>query len=426
VSEPVDLLYRSAAELLTMDGPAPDPARPSHEAPLGVIQDGAVAVRGARVVALGSTREVLSRVIVDPRRTTVVDCTGAIIAPGLVDAHTHALFVGHRADEFVARIEGATYADIAARGGGIARSVRDLHEASDEEAIAQLVARLERMKSFGVTMVEVKTGYGLDTVSELRSLRLIRAAATRASMRVRRTFLPLHAVDPALRALPDGRERFLRRTLEETAPTVFARERPDFVDAYVDSTGFSVAETRPLLELARRAGVPVRLHVGQFDDVGGAELAAEFEAQSADHLEHVSDRGLDAMARAGVVAMLLPGAAWSLGQALPDARRMRARGVEVGLATDCNPGTSYVENLPLMAAFAVRQMGLSTVEAWWAITRAPAKSLAYEGGALREGALADFCVLEIPTWRALPYALGSVRARSVHLAREVERGAGSP
>ena len=378
-----------------------------------VLRDGALAVRDGRIVAIGPTDEVLARVTIDPARTHVFKCDGAVIAPGLIDAHTHALFVGHRADEFVARIEGASYADIASQGGGIARTLRELRAASDEAAIDALVARLDRMRGYGVTMVEVKTGYGLDTASELRSLSLIARAAARTRTRVKRTFLPLHAVDPALRSLPDGRARFVSRTIDETIPTVFAQDRPDFVDAYVDTTGFSVSETRPLLELARRANIRARLHIGQFADIEGAELAAEFGAASADHLEHVSDRGLRAMASAGVTAMLLPGAAFSLGQAMPDARRMRAMGVEVALATDCNPGTSYVDNLPLMAAFAVRQMGLSTVEAWWAITRAPAKSLAWEGGALREGGVGDLCVLEIPTWRALPYAVGSVRARAL-------------
>lgn len=411
MSEPITELYRDAAEVLTMCGPAPDPSRPNDAAPLAVIERASVAVRDGRVVAVGPTDEVLARVTIDPARTQVFKCDGAVIAPGLIDAHTHGLFVGHRADEFVARIEGASYADIAAKGGGIARSVRELRAASDEDAIDALVGRLDRMRGYGVTMVEVKTGYGLDTASELRSLSLIAQAAQRARVRVKRTFLPLHAVDPALRSLPDGRARFLARTLEETAPTVFAQDRPDFVDAYVDTTGFSVSETRPLLALAKQAGIQPRMHIGQFADIGGAELAAEFGAASADHLEHVSDDGLRAMASAGVIAMLLPGAAFSLGQAMPDARRMRAMGVEVALATDCNPGTSFVENLPLMAAFAVRQMGLSTVEAWWAITRAPARSLAWEGGQLREGGVGDVCVLEIPTWRALPYAVGSVRTR---------------
>lgn len=405
-------LYLDAAEVLTMDGPAPDPSRPTDTAPLGLIERASVAVRNGKVLAIGPTDAVLRRVNVDPIETHVFNCHGAVVAPGLIDSHTHSLFVGHRADEFVARIEGATYAEIAAKGGGIARSVRELRAADDETVIEQLRARLTRMRSYGVFMVEVKTGYGLDTESELRSLAMIREASRRAGVLVKRTFLPLHAVDPALQSLPDGRARYLERTMRETVPTVFERDRPDFVDAYIDITGFSVEETRPLLELAKRAHIRPRLHIGQFADIGGAELAAEFGAASADHLEHVSDDGLRAMARAGVIATLLPGAAFSLGQPMPDARRIRSFGVEVALATDCNPGTSYVENLPLMAAFAVRQMGLSTVEAWWAITRAAAKSLQWEGGVLREGGVGAVCVLEIPTWRALPYAVGSVRARS--------------
>lgn len=412
MSGPIDAIYRNAAELVTMDGPPPDPSRPFDHAPLAVIEDGAIAVRAGRVVALGTTRDVLASVEIDPKNTCDFDCVGAVVAPGLIDAHTHALFVGHRADEFVARIEGATYADIAAKGGGIARSVRELRAASDEHLIRELAARLKRLRSYGTTTVEVKTGYGLDTESELRSLRAIRAASVRAGVRVKSTFLPLHAVDPALRSSPDGRQRYLERTMRETVPAVFALEdgaRPDYVDAYVDTTGFSVEETRPLLDAAKRAGIPVRMHIGQFADIEGAELAAEYGAKSADHLEHVSDAGLRAMARAGTVAMLLPGAAFSLGQSMPDARRMRSLGVEVGLATDCNPGTSYVENLPLVAAFAVRQMGLSTAEAWWALTRAPARSLDWEGGVLRVGGVADVCVLDMPTWRALPYAVGSVR-----------------
>jgi imidazolonepropionase len=413
MSEPVTVLLRNAAELVTMAGPSPDPARPGDPAPLAVIEGGAVAFSGDRVVAIGRTEDVLRAIEVHPSHTEVIDASGCVIAPGLIDAHTHALFVGHRADEFVARIEGATYAEIAAKGGGIARSVRELRAATDEALIESLCARLVRMRGYGVTMVEVKSGYGLDTASELRSLSAIREAGRRADVRVRATFLPLHAVDPALRALPDGRATFLARTLSETVPTVFERARPDFVDAYVDGAGFSVDETRPLLERARTAGVRCRLHVGQFSDIGGAQLAAEFAAASADHLEHVSDEGLRAMASAGVVAMLLPGAAFTLGQSMPDARRMRAAGVEVALATDCNPGTSYVENLPLMAAFAVRQMGLSTAEAWWAVTRASARSLDWSGGMLCVGGPADACVLDVPSWRALPYAVGSVRAKAV-------------
>lgn len=419
--EPCDLLVRGAAQLVTMDGPAPTASDPHSVAPLGLCERGALAAYRGRVVALGPEREVLSRVRLEAGGLEL-DARGGVLAPGLVDAHTHALFVGQRAGEFGARLRGESYAQVAARGGGIAASVRRLRAAQDAELDAELEARLVRMRSFGVTCAEVKTGYGLDTASELRSLRALARASAKGLLHVVRTALPLHAVDPALRAEPEGRARFLERTLRETLPALLA-EGPDFVDAYVDSTGFSVAECEPALRLARAAGVGVRLHVGQFDEVGGALLAARLGAASADHLEHVSDEGLAAMAAAGVVGVLLPGAAFSLGQSMPDARRMRAAGLEVAVATDCNPGTSHTENLPLMAALAVRGMGLTQPEAWWALTRAPARSLRREGlGALRVGGPADACVLGWESWEALGYDLGSPCARAVLLAGRLVHG----
>ena len=226
------------------------------------------------------------------------------------------------------------------------------------------------------------------------------------------TFLPLHAVPPELRGVDGGRARFVEAVTAEFLPAVLAQGVARFVDAYIDVAGFSVAEARPLLEACQRAGLRPRLHVGQFADVGGAALAAEFGAASADHLEHVSDDGARAMADAGVIGVLLPGAAFSLGQSMPDARRLRDLGVEVALGTDCNPGTSHTDALPLTAAFSVRQMGLSTVEAWHAITAVAARSLELgDRGALRLGARADLAVLDLASWEALPYAFGGPRAR---------------
>jgi imidazolonepropionase len=188
---------------------------------------------------------------------------------------------------------------------------------------------------------------------------------------------------------------------------VVAQGAARFIDAYIDGPGFSVAEASPTLERARALGLRARLHVGQFEDVGGAEFAAEIGAASADHLEHVSEGGLRAMAAAGVVGVLLPTAAFTLGQAMPDARRMRALGVEVAVATDCNPGTSPNESLPLAVSFAVRQMGLTTVEAWWAVTRAAARSLGQtRGGTIERGLPMALSIFELPSWQALPAHLG--------------------
>lgn len=413
----ITLLLRHAAQLVTLDGPEPDAARPHEHTPLRVVEDGAVAIAGDRIVRVGTTASVERGLALAPG-ATVLDVGDAVLAPGLLDVHTHALFAGDRADEFALRLEGAGYEQIAKQGGGIARSVRALRAASDETLTGELSARLGRMRACGVTSVEVKTGYGLDTASELRALALIRAVARESPTRVFATALPLHAVDPALRAMPDGRARFLSRTYDETVP-VLLEARPDFLDAYVDSAGFSCDEVRPALARARAAGVPLRLHVGQLADVGGAALAAEWGACSADHLEHVSDEGARAMAQAGVVGVLLPGAAFSLAQPMPDARRLRALGMALAVATDCNPGTSYTEHLPLMVSFAVRQMGLSIVEGWWAVTRWAARSLRRDDlGVLRAGATADLCALALPSWQALPYRLGATTARfTVHGGR---------
>lgn len=411
---PATLLLRHARELLTMTG-ALRPEAPWDPAPLGLIEDGAVAIREDRVVAVGTTRAVEAMISLSSD-ATVIDVGDAVLCPGLVDPHTHALFAGDRAQEFGLRVRGASYAEIAAAGGGIASTVRAVRACGDDALLSKLDARLRRMRAYGTTTVEVKTGYALDLEHELRCLALL---ARRGEMVVP-TFLPLHAVPPELRGVEGGRARFLRAMIDEVLPAVIAQGHTRFIDAYVDATGFSVDETRPLLDAALRGGLRPRLHVGQFADVGGAELAASVGAASADHLEHVTDDGVRALADAEVVGVLLPGAAFSLGQAMPDARRLRALGLDVALGTDCNPGTSHTDSLPLMASFAVRQMGLSTVEAWHAITAVAARSLELgDRGALRVGARADLAALDLASWEALPYAFGAPRARLTVLAGRV-------
>ena len=407
----VTLLLRGARQVLTLARALPPSAAEGSWSPedLGLVEDGAVAVAGDRVVAVGPSREV-ERAVTLARDAVVIDVGDRVLCPGLVDPHTHSLFVGQRADEYSARARGEGYAAIASRGGGIARSVAGVRSASDEVLTRELRARLDRMERSGTTTVEVKTGYALSLEQELRCLAAIAAAGDRAVP----TFLPLHAVPPELRAEPEGRARYLDDVARRMLPAVIAQGHARFVDAYVDGPGFSVAESIPALTAARAAGLGVRLHVGQFDDVGGAELAASVGAASADHLESVSDAGVRAMAEAGVVGVLLPGAAFSLGQAMPDARRLRAMGMSVALGTDCNPGTSHTESLPLMAAFAVRQMGMSTVEAWHAVTRVAADSLRLpDRGRLIPGARGDLAVMDFESWEALPYDFGSARAWAV-------------
>ncbi len=400
------LLLRRAREVVTCSGVLPTSAAKADfdPGPLGIIEDGAVAIAGDRIVAVGRSDEV-ERAVSLTDDATVIDVGDALVTPGLIDAHTHALFVGGRAGEYSLRVQGAGYAEIAARGGGIAASVRALRAADDEVLVSALAKRLDAMARFGTTTVEVKTGYALETAHELRCLRAMRAMGER----VVPTFLGLHAVPPELRGVEGGRTSYLAKVGGEMLDAVAGEAR--FIDAYVDGPGFSVAECAPVLARAKAMGLRARLHVGQFEDVGGAEFAAAVGAASADHLEHVSDDGLRAMAAAGVTAVLLPGAAFSLGQPMPDARRMRALGVAVALATDCNPGTSHCDALPWMAAFGVRQMGLSTVEAWFAITATAGQCLeASDRGRLVVGARADVAVLDLPGWEALPYVIGGPRA----------------
>lgn len=416
-----NLLLRHARELLTCSGTLPPSAARADFDPaaLGLVEDGAVAIADDRIVAVGRTADV-ERAVSLTTGATVVDVGDAMLTPGLVDAHTHSLFVGHRAGEFSLRVQGAGYAEIAARGGGIAASVRALRAASDDVLRATLAKRLDEMARFGTTTVEVKTGYALDSAHELRSLDVLRSMGER----VVPTFLGLHAVPPELRGAEDGRARYLATVAGRMLDAVARQGDARFIDAYVDGPGFSVAECAPTLERAKALGLRARLHVGQFEDVGGAELAAALGAASADHLEHVSDDGLRAMASARVTAVLLPGAAFSLGQPMPDARRMRALGVAVALATDCNPGTSHCDALPWMAAFGVRQMGLSTVEAWFAITATAAECLDLrDRGRLVVGARADVAVLDLPGWEALPYMLGSPRALATVSAGVLRRWA---
>jgi imidazolonepropionase len=399
-----DLLLRHARELLTLNGELPptDTEGTWDEAPLGIVRDGAVAARRGVVVAVGSTAEVEAAVALTPD-ARVVDVGDRIVAPALIDCHTHALYTGDRSNEYSLRVRGVGYAAIAARGGGIAATVRALRSTDDDRLLATLTARLDRMASFGTGIVEVKTGYALDTVHELRCLDILR----RCGARVVPTFLPFHAVPPELREVAGGRERYLTIVRDEMLPAVAEQGIARFIDAYVDGPGFSVAEVKPTLLRAKALGLRARLHVGQFEDVGGAELAAELGAASADHLEHVSDAGLRAMADAGVVGVLLPTAAFTLGQAMPDARRMRAHGLELAVATDCNPGTSPNESLPLAISFAVRQMGLTTVEAWWAVTRAAARALDMPAwGRVFPGGPLSLSMFDLPSWEALPSELG--------------------
>ena len=370
---------------------------------LGVVEDGAVVFEGERLVYVGPSADA-------PAGVSLTDTGGRVITPGLVDAHTHACWAGSRHTEYAIRMAGGDYRDIAAAGGGIVSTHRAVAAASEDELTDTLSARLRRMASVGVTTVEVKSGYGLLPEHELKQLAAIARASTEDRVpTIVPTLLALHALPPGA-----DRASFVASVARELVPRVAREGLARFVDAYVDQNAFTVAEARAVCEAARAAGLGLRLHVGQFADIGGAELAAELGAASVDHVEHVSPAGIEALARAGVAAVLLPVASFTLAQAPPPVRALAGAGVCLVVASDANPGTAPTESLPLAMALAVRSYGLTPEQALLGATRHAAASLRLpDRGSLREGMRADLVVWDLPHEHALVQPWGVARAHTV-------------
>ncbi len=367
----------------------------------GVVVDGAVRVEGDRIVAIGARREIERQ-----PSDRVLDAPQGTLTPGLVDAHTHAAWIGSRHDEYAARLAGADYEEIARMGGGIAASRRAVQAASADELAATLSARLGRMLRQGVTTVEVKSGYGLDEAGERKQLEAIAEVARDPAMpAVVPTYLALHAVPPERRG---DRAAYVRDVEARWLPAVAAAGLARFVDAYVDRAAFTVDEARAVLSRARSLGLGVRLHVGQFADVGGAALAASLGAASADHLEHLSAADADALAAAEVSAGLLPVASFTLGQAPPPVEALRRAGARLVVASDANPGTAPTESLPLALSLAARAYGLTPRECLDGATTHAARSLGLsDRGALRVGARADLALWALSSEVALVQPWGA-------------------
>jgi imidazolonepropionase len=372
---------------------------------LGVIEYGAVVHEAGEIVFVGASADA-------PREALLVDGGDVVVTPGLVDAHTHACWAGSRHAEYAVRMAGGDYRAIAAAGGGILSSHRAVAAATEGELAILLEARLSRMASLGVTTVEVKSGYGLEPEHELKQLAAIATAAARSDLPfVVPTYLALHALPEGARA---RRGEYVDRVATSVVPEVARRKLAKFVDAYVDENAFSIAEARVVGEAARAHGLALRFHVGQFADIGGAQLCADLGARSADHLEHLDDAGARLLANAGTHAVLLPSASFTLAQSPPPIARLRAHGVELVVASDANPGTAPTESLPLAMAFAVRLYGLSPDEAIVAATRSAARSLDLPNrGVLRVGARADYVVWDVAHEHAIVQPWGVSRAREV-------------
>jgi imidazolonepropionase len=385
-----DLAVRRIGLLATLAGPAPRLGAALGE--IAPLSDAAIAVRAGRVAWVGPDAGFAAAVSLDPGAREL-DAQGAAVVPGFVDAHTHLAFAGDRDDELRKRLAGASYREIAAAGGGIVRTVAATRAATSDELAALACARLDEMLLCGTTTAEVKSGYGLETAAELRSLEAIARAAARHPVTVVPTFLGAHEVPPEHRA---SRERYLDLLVDEMLPAVAEHRLAVFADVFCERGVFDVEESRRILRAARARGLKLRVHADELGATGGAELAAELGARSADHLVHVSPAGMRALASSGCVATLLPTAAFylKLGRFAP-ARDLVAEGAAIALASDVNPGGGLSPSLPFAMALACFGMGLSLEEALSAATLNAACSLdlQHQVGSIEAGKRADFVVL---------------------------------
>lgn len=381
------------ARLCTMQG--------SH---LGLVEDGALAMREGRIAWVGPARDIPDEF----RRIETLDCGGRVVTPGLIDCHTHLVFAGNRAAEFAMRAEGKSYEDIARAGGGIVSTVRATRAASEEELVLESEGRLRALMREGVTTLEIKSGYGLDLENESKMLRAARALGRKLPVHVETTFLGMHAVPPEYAG---RQEDYARQVTEVMLPAIAREGLADAVDAFCESIGFTLAQTRALFESAKAHGLPVKLHAEQLSNMNGAALAASFGALSADHLEYLDADGIDAMRRAATVAVLLPAAYYVLRETkLPPVAALRQAGVPLAVASDLNPGTSPVVSLLAAMHMASTLFRLTPVEVLRGVTVNAARALGLqdECGALAAGLRADVCVWPVKAPEELVYWLGGM------------------
>jgi imidazolonepropionase len=401
------MLIHSAAQLLSLAG---GPQRGKALGALGIIEDGAVLVRGERIAAVGPTDELRAAY----EGETTLDASGRVILPGFVDPHTHVIWAGDRAREFEMRLEGAKYLDILAAGGGILSTVKQTRGASNETLTEQTRGRLMRMFAYGTTTAEAKTGYGLEISTELRLLEVLLALENETPLELAITFLGAHAIAPEFKDDPQGyTDLMCARMLPEVEQwwKAHAPKRPlPFVDVFCEDKAFTLEQSRQILTRARELGFPLKIHADEFDNLGGAALAAELKAASADHLVKTSDADIAALAHSDTVAVSLPCTPFGLGERdYTPARKIIEAGGLLALATDCNPGTAWNESMQLAIALACRYMGLTPAEAIAASTINAAHAIRRSQaiGSVEVGKQADLLILDVPDYRHLGYRFGT-------------------
>ena len=367
---------------------------------MGLVRHGAILIRDGRVVAAGPRADVRS---VAGRRPVRIDAAGKVVMPGFVDSHTHALFVGTRVDEYVARIKGMTYEDIARAGGGIQASVKRMRAARDVDLVAHVNGTLNRFIEYGTTTVEIKSGYGLESALELKMLRAIHRASNH-QVDVVATLL-IHDVPARLKA---ARAQYVCQVVHDLIPSVAKKRLAEFCDVFCDRGYFSTREAKGILVAASQRGLKLKIHAEQLAHTGAARLAAALGAVSADHLDRLNAADMRAMARSGTIGTLLPGTVLYLGGAYPPARRLIDGGVPVALATNFNPGSSPTLNMQLMLSLACSQMGMTPAEAIVAATVNGAHALGRGDrvGTLESGKQADIVIMDVDDYREIPYFFG--------------------
>jgi imidazolonepropionase len=400
------LLIKNAAQVVTSTGASDKALVGEALGRIEVIEDGAVAVSGDNITAVGPTAMILQQIETD-QQTKIIDATGKVVLPGLVDPHTHVVFGGSREHELSLKLQGVPYLEILARGGGILSSVDATRAASEDELVDRGIKYCRQMLAQGTTTVEAKSGYGLSTEAELKTLRAVRRVDEVQPVDLVPTFLGAHAVPKEYQNEPD---RYLELVINEMLPRVVDEKLACYCDIFCEEGVFSIEQSRRLLLAARKAGLELKLHADEIVPLGGAELAAELNAVSADHLLVISDSGIEKMAAAGVIAVLLPGTTFYLREEhYAPARKMIEVGVPVALATDFNPGSSPNNNLQLIINLACLYLRMTPEEVINAITINAAHALgrAAEIGSLERGKKADIVIFDAHNYEYLAYRYGT-------------------
>jgi imidazolonepropionase len=399
------LLITGASQLLTLRGRVPRRGKAISD--LGILQDGALLVRDGVIAAVGARAAV--EALPESRSAEKLDVGGRILLPGFVDSHTHLIHAASRAEEYELKIAGASYEEIARKGGGILNSVKKLRAATAESLKARAHAALREFAAHGTTTLEAKSGYGLDVASELKILRLHKELGAEQPLEIVSTFLGAHVVPAEYRKKPHGAEKYVALLIGNLIPEVAAEKLAEFCDVFCDRGAFSRSESKKILEAGKRHGLAPRIHAEQLTRTGGAQLAVQLGAASCDHLEKINKADISALGKSNTVATLLPGCDFHLGlKQYAPARALIDSGAIVGLATDYNPGTSPTLSMPMVLSLACSQLRMSPAEAITAATVNAAYSLrrATQIGSLEVGKQADIAVFDVDDYREIPYYFG--------------------